>query len=321
MTATAMSSAQRSNRIAWFFLFGLLAIDLAWLPFTQVRPNPLLLLLPLSAAAALVFAAHLYRDKRAEFGLADGFDCAAQVTVFSAFVVLLSYLAATLGFPLQDAALYRADNALGFDWLAYAKAVDQLPALGMLFNIAYKSFTVQLLVVPLLLSFLGRGQVARSMVLATILAGAVTTLISGVVPAMAMFVHLGLGPADFPNLPLSGAFVHVDDMPALRAGTPFELHLGAAVGIVTFPSFHAAGGLLLLLAGLSHPVLRWPLVILNLALIAATPIDGGHYFVDVGAGLALASLCHLLARRIMMPAADGHREPALVSSAVAIAKS
>jgi membrane-associated phospholipid phosphatase len=42
--------------------------------------------------------------------------------------------------------------------------------------------------------------------------------------------------------------------------------------------------------------LRWVFVVLNTAMLAATPIDGSHYFVDVLAGIALAALSLLLAQ-------------------------
>lgn len=301
MTAADTTLARRSNQVVRTFIIGLLLIDLAWLPFSAIRLNAASLLVPLVAALVLAFVAHVYRERRAEHKIADGLDCSAQMIGFFAVGALFSYLLASLGFPLQDSVLYDVDRALGLDWMAYLKAVNQRPLLGLLFQLAYDSFIPQVLILIVTLSFTGRGSAARVMILAMILAGLVTILISGFFPAMAMFVHLNLTPADFPHLSPSAAFVHVHDMQALRAGAPFDLDLSKAQGIITFPSYHAALGLLMLLGGLAHPVLRWPVVALNLTMIAATPIDGGHYFVDVGAGLIIAGACYLLAHRLLQP--------------------
>lgn len=312
--------ADRANRLAWILTGSLLLVDLAWLAFSQISVVPLSLAGPVAVGAGLAFAARYYRYRRGEARLADALDLCGQMTAFMTVGALFSYLVATLGMPMQDAALYAIDQGLGLDWLAYLKVVDQRPLLGVLFRVAYESFIPQVLVLMLVLSFSGLGHAARVMTLAMMLSGIVTIAISGVLPAMAMFVHLNLSPADYPNLSPSAAFVHVKDMHALRAGLPFELDLSKAEGIITFPSYHAALGLLMLLAGLSHSVLRWPFGALNLAMIAATPIDGGHYFVDVAAGLVIAALCYLLARRLLH-ARSGLARQASLAAPVVIARS
>ncbi|MBA2400684.1 MAG: phosphatase PAP2 family protein, partial [Bradyrhizobium sp.] len=58
--------------------------------------------------------------------------------------------------------------------------------------------------------------------------------------------------------------------------------------VVSFPSFHAASGILYMWA-------LWPVryvggvaVALNLLMIASTPVIGAHYMIDVFGGVALA---------------------------------
>jgi membrane-associated phospholipid phosphatase len=294
---TAM--ADRSNRAAWGMIGAILAVDLAWLAFSPISVVPLSLAGPVLAGGALAAAAHVYRVRRGEARLADVLDVVGQMVAFMAAAALLSYLVASLALPQQDALFYALDRALGLDWLAYLRFVDARPALGLAFTLAYASFIPQVLVLLIGLGFSGRGHAARVMLLAMMVAGLVTIAISALLPAMAMFVHLGLTPADYPNLTPAAAFVHVADIAALRSGAPVLLDLSTAEGIITFPSYHAALGLLMLLAGLAHSWLRWPFVVINLTMIAATPIDGGHYFVDVLAGLVIAAAAHALALRFL----------------------
>jgi membrane-associated phospholipid phosphatase len=83
------------------------------------------------------------------------------------------------------------------------------------------------------------------------------------------------------------------------------LDLGAMTGIVTFPSFHAASAAIYLWALWPVRLLRPVAIIANGLMIAATPALGGHYFVDVAAGVALAigsvavagSICRAVAAR------------------------
>jgi membrane-associated phospholipid phosphatase len=116
-----------------------------------------------------------------------------------------------------------------------------------------------------------------------------------------VFYHLGLNVADFPNISGGGYLAELRDLPPVRDGSLRHLELLGLAGLVTFPSFHA--GSAILYAWALWPV-RWfrPVAILcNAAMLAATPIDGGHYFIDVIAGvavavLAIAAACHLSRR-------------------------
>jgi membrane-associated phospholipid phosphatase len=66
------------------------------------------------------------------------------------------------------------------------------------------------------------------------------------------------------------------------------VELSALDGIVTFPSFHVAAAVLLAWAGANLPLLRYPMIVLNiLMLLSAIPI-GGHYLIDVIAGCLVA---------------------------------
>ena len=77
-----------------------------------------------------------------------------------------------------------------------------------------------------------------------------------------------------------------------------HLELLGLGGIVTFPSFHAASAVLF---GWALWAVRWlrPLALLiNGAMLAATPLNGGHYFIDLIAGVAIAVLAIVAARRV-----------------------
>jgi len=60
--------------------------------------------------------------------------------------------------------------------------------------------------------------------------------------------------------------------------------------LVTFPSFHTATAMLLLLAFRGVPYMRWVSLALNGLMLIAIPIEGSHYLVDVIAGIAVALL-------------------------------
>lgn len=78
-----------------------------------------------------------------------------------------------------------------------------------------------------------------------------------------------------------------DVLTGLRSGAIRQLDAGVVTGLVTFPSVHAADGLILACA--ASWLGRWaaPLVVLNLLMIASALAVGGHYLVDLLAGCVL----------------------------------
>ncbi|WP_243927189.1 phosphatase PAP2 family protein [Methylobacterium sp. J-076] len=241
--------------------------------------------------------AFTYRTLRPEPRIAATLGGLVQVIAFGACAAPLSYAVASTAGPLWDTTFAGWDRSLGLDWRAYLAFVDAHPRLGFAMTVAYRSLMVQMMLVIVLLGFCGRLTALRQFVLAFCLSGTVTVLMSGLTPAMANFVHLQLGPADFPHLRPAAAFAHVSHLTGLRDGTLRTVSLDAIEGIITFPSFHATSGALFLWAFWALPAARLPALVLNVLLVASTPIDGGHYFVDVAAGLLVAGLAILAARR------------------------
>ena len=85
----------------------------------------------------------------------------------------------------------------------------------------------------------------------------------------------------------------------LRDGTLRHLVAEGADGIISFPSLHAALGLLFLLALWPVRYVGWIAALLNIAMIAATPVDGSHYLSDVAAGLAIALASWVVVQRAL----------------------
>lgn len=213
-----------------------------------------------------------------------------QILLFSGVGALLSYLLAREGGALQDNMLERWDLALGLDWLAYVRWADQYPWLVHTYTLAYVSLIPQIIIIVLVQGFSGRLLLMRQTLFAAMLCGTITVLLSAVIPSIGKFIHLGLTPKDFVNVNPFAGYLHLEHYTALRNGTLTTLSLPDMKGIITFPSYHAGLAAVLLWSFARTPWLRIPGVLLAATTIAATPIDGGHYFVDVIAGIAIAAL-------------------------------
>jgi membrane-associated phospholipid phosphatase len=70
-------------------------------------------------------------------------------------------------------------------------------------------------------------------------------------------------------------------------------------GIVSFPSFHAASAVLYIWALWPARVVGPVATVLNLLMMAATPVIGAHYVIDVFGGVALAATSIFLAKYLL----------------------
>jgi PAP2 superfamily len=234
------------------------------------------------------------RDPQVMFAL----GATAQIVLVTVVMAPLTYVAAAINFPLQDANLLRLDRALGLDWAAYVGFVNDRPVLAACLSYGYTMIRWPLFAIPVVLAGARRYLRIEEFTLAFALALLATTIISALLPAIGVYHQIGLDPAELKNLDPRAYVDQLRDFEPVRSGALRHLDLLNLAGIVTFPSFHAASALLY--AWALWPV-RWmrPLALLaNGAMLASTPIDGGHYFVDLIAGLAIAVLAILVARKV-----------------------
>jgi len=120
--------------------------------------------------------------------------------------------------------------------------------------------------------------------------------LSALVPAEGAWLHYGLkaGQSVMPSSHTSWPVFL-----GLRDGSYRLVMAVGSEGIITFPSLHAALAVILMAAFWAVPIARWISVVVNSLMLAATPIDGSHYLVDVLAGVAIAVVCLLAARKFV----------------------
>ena len=250
------------------------------------RADVTLVLGKASYVLALMMAVRLYEHVRFRdhVRLILLTDSLIVVCIMGAGVGFLSYLTAMADAPLRDRELLAFDRALGFDWSAVMHALDQWPGLASLLELAYQTHTAQIACIVMFLALRNRPKDLDAFLLAFLIAGALTTTISALVPALGPASLLGN--QDFLNLKLTGA-TPADVLAQLRAGSTRIIDLDHMAGIVTFPSFHTAIALLVVHAVRRDWWLLGPVAGLDALMLASTITEGGHYVVDVLAGGAI----------------------------------
>jgi membrane-associated phospholipid phosphatase len=221
----------------------------------------------------------------------------AQLKILFLLGSPLTYIAASADFPLQDATFAYWDQLLGLDWIAYYRFITARPTLLHYAYFFYAMITWPAMGVPLVLGFTKNYVPLQNFIMACILTVCFVALVSSLAPAFGTYHQYGL-PTNFSGLHATGYLVQMDRLPLVRDGSLRGLNISHLGGIITFPSFHAAAAILALWGFWGVWWMRPLSLIASVGMIMATPLLGGHYFVDVLAGVGSAALAIAAAKLI-----------------------
>ena len=290
MKAVPATRPATSNAAAWAFLMFLI-VCLGLVELFDPVPITMRGVLPLIVSCISLWgAAYYYLNVRPVEKFAEMCVSLSQVLLFSAVGIILSYFAARTAVPLWDETFVRWDQALGFDWMAAMRLVDSSKVAVAVLFIAYASLIPQIVLVVCALGFLHKLEELRTVMLAAMICGSVCILISAFMPAVAYPIHYGITPNTFENVTPWAGFIKLGDFMSLRDGTIARFDFASMQGLITFPSYHAGLSAVTFWGFYQARVnwLRMPAMTLAFLTIVSTPIDGGHYLVDVLAGVAVA---------------------------------
>jgi hypothetical protein len=206
----------------------------------------------------------------------------ALVLFTNAISILSFILTGILPLPAWDGALATADRSLGLNWLDMYQWLGRYPAIEAFAHAVYVSLGPETLFLFVALELLGHHNHARAFLLWIIVATIAVLGIGTLTPAAGAFVYY--------QLPVASTTGYVSQWADLRNGTLRTIDPFNNQGLVVFPSFHAALAVLCACAARPLRIVKIPLLALNLLVILASPAMGGHYFIDIFAGIFLAGL-------------------------------
>jgi membrane-associated phospholipid phosphatase len=289
---------QRADRLIWALIAIVAALDLAASIGGSFHIK-LTTFWPVAIGGLLLSAAGGFYSIRKDMRAASALFGTAQFALFAAVGAPLSYVAASAALPLRDNVFASWDRGLGLDWMAWLAIMNEHPGLHRICAAAYSSFLPQVAILVLALAWTNSLLRLRVYVLSFILTTLVIIAVSAILPAEGVWGHLQLASSDYPAITPVTQELHLGVFHRLRDGTFRNLVGNGSEGIITFPSLHTAGAILFIFAMWSVRYLRWFATALNITMIVATPVDGGHYFSDMIAGTCVAILCWIAASRII----------------------
>lgn len=251
-------------------------------------------LIPFAIADAtiLIVWIQLYRrpGKPREWIVAETVFAFLLMLVLSHILAPAQYAAVALNRPLIDPFLARADAALGVHVPDLAEWVRAHPAANGVLTWAYYTLIWQFALVVPVLGLVVKDRLSLWEYLFHFHTCAIITVVAlAIFPAQCAFQYYG-----FESTLDQTRFI--EHFNGFRDGSLTTIHLNDLEGLISVPSFHAAGGLMVTWTVRKWRLLLIPTAAVNVALIAATFLTGAHYFVDVLITVAMFAASVLLYR-------------------------
>jgi membrane-associated phospholipid phosphatase len=222
----------------------------------------------------------------------ETFLVVALLLTFSLIGSPLQYALIAFRGPLADAWLAQADAAIGVHVPTLVSWTAAHPWFESVLVAAYGSLLLQFVLPPVVLGIRYRDRKALWEYAWHFQVCLVAALIGlALFPAACAFTYYG-----FESLLDQTRFI--TQFEALRNGAMSVVHPRDLEGMITFPSFHAAGGMLITWAFRRYRGWAIALGTLNVLLIAATVLTGAHYAIDVIASVAVFAGSVWLWRRV-----------------------
>ena len=223
------------------------------------------------------------------------------------FFLFISLLGATATYPAAaatsgfvDPALARIDAFLGFEWMNWYILVVNNPWLQSAGSLAYANIYMSPVLLLGGLAISGERARAQLFLFSFWLAAVITMMLFLAFPAVGPLAYVWQGPV--PYMPTS-ALYQAELIPLLRDNLFYMVDLGALQGLVCAPSFHTAAAVIYIAMAWQCRYLRWPLLVINGAMLLSTPVEGTHYLIDMvgGAIVGLFALCTAGAIQYSLP--------------------
>jgi hypothetical protein len=265
------------------FLYTTLGLSIRWSPAATLGVGALAFLLALWAN---------YRfsgGSATEYWIAEVLFVIVLLIVFVNLIVLGQYAAVALAFPYADPWLAAADARLGIYVPALVQWTTRHPVAGAVMATAYFTHVPQFGLAAFGLGALRERETLWEFAFHFHVCLLIALVAFAAWPAACVPAYFGFAP----TINVTRA---IDQIRGFHQGTMNAVRFDDVDGLVSFPSFHVAGGLIVTWAFRRHPRFLVPLVVVNIGMVAATVMTGLHYVVDVIASLPLVAIS-LLAYR------------------------
>jgi hypothetical protein len=220
--------------------------------------------------------------KRAEWYVAEVLFVTFAMVLLTNVLVPMQYGALALGVPYADPWLAKGDAWLGISVPVVNTWTWAHPGMALAAKITYFTFAPQMLLTVLILAVQRERDQLWEFAFHFHVCLIMTIGALGILPAVHASAHYGF----LPSIDMTRMVAQIR---GFHDGTMTVVRFDDLDGLVSFPSFHMAGALLVTWAFRHQRTIFIALIVLNAGLALSTVMTGEHYVVDVLAAIPLVA--------------------------------
>ncbi|NTF31702.1 phosphatase PAP2 family protein [Rhizobium skierniewicense] len=261
------------------------------------------------AALALVLGGFYYRTHRGEERLAVVLIASGLFIVFTLVASVFNYLLLPIRITPFDGLLVQVDAIFGYSWPRAVAVAAEWPIISRILFYVYFSSLPQLAFVIVLLGFSGKTNALWHFLLTGFIGVIGSIAIWLVFPTFGPSTLYVLSPDLLSRIELGVTPNYGDEL--LRLGREGAGYISPknVLGLIGFPSFHTVMACMSVVF-LARIRSIFPFVlILNVVMLPAILVHGGHHLSDVLGGMAMFGLAYALAGKVLATLSSEGAEP------------
>jgi len=263
-------------------------------------------------AVPFIATGYYYRVKDRSERIASSMICTGLFILFTACIAYFNYLMLPLTNGPYDAYLTKIDAFFGYHWPSVMAFAAEHPTGSSILKFAYLTTMPQMALLIVWLGLSGRAYDLHILVTSVTITATLAICFWGIFPTLGAKSLYDLPPevwaAVNPVVNLEYA-EYLKDVAVTGPGfiTPSEIR-----GLIAFPSFHAVLAFTAMYSARNIKYVGPIFFGLNLLIMPATYIHGGHHLVDLPAGFALFLLGTYLAKRMVTKGYEANNLPRMI---------
>lgn len=290
-------TVDRFRRLSIWLIFASAIVAVAMTVALRVRIDPAGTSVLECLIAGLLLASRIWWNKTGHTRMADACGTVAVVALGGMSCGAIAMVGLREGFPLADGTLLSLDHALGIDGISIVESLRRQGEWIFWIMAPAYNFTIPVFFGSMvLLAWLGDRVEAWRAALCFVGTLFTTCLIAMFVPAKGIGVW---APepllAQLPPQAMRSFWAHFDEF---YFGAHPVLRMQVVDGVVSFPSFHSIVGFMVLAMWRKRVAAFLAAGLWLVFMLLGTFPGGGHYFVDLLAGLVVWAAWFAFSRRL-----------------------
>lgn len=288
-----------AERIAYSIAFAAIVIDLFLVFWKGAQLDWIAYVWLTGSSLALLAMGSYYRLKGRSERIASALICTGGLMIFSMALSVFNYLLLPITQSPVDQYVAGVDALFGYHWPTAMQWAADHPTINTVLKYSYMTTMPQLSLLVVILGLVGRHKDLHVMILSVVISATLAICFWGLFPS--------LGAKSLYILPKElwaavGPVVdeaYTVELKRIAIEGPGLISPSEIRGLIAFPSYHASLAFVAIAASRNIKFLFPIFLVLNLIILPATFIHGGHHLLDPFAGLVLFLIANSIAQKLV----------------------